>query len=147
MGNPLAGWCSWYGFNPFIDNDITEDVVVDFARTAEEKRDVLPLQLMLLDDGYFTLPGDWTISPFFPNGMKYLANEVSKRGIIPGIWIAISIVHENSEIIKAHPEWIDTLNNGKAKHHQFNWGGETHSFDISNSGGAATCGFYLQYCM
>ena len=84
-GESFGGWCSWYGFNPFIDNDITEDVVVDFAKTAEEKRDVLPLQLMLLDDGYFTLPGDWTtVRPFFPNGMKYLANEVSKRGIIPG---------------------------------------------------------------
>ncbi|MCP4311980.1 MAG: alpha-galactosidase [Bacteroidetes bacterium] len=132
-GESFGGWCSWYGFNPFIDNDITEDVVVDFAKTAEEKKDVLPLQLMLLDDGYFTLPGDWTtVRPFFPNGMKYLAGEVSKRGIIPGIWIAISIAHENSEIIKIHPEWVDTLDNGAPRHHQINWGYKTHSFDISN---------------
>ena len=132
-GESFGGWCSWYGFNPFIDNDITEDVVVNFAKTAEEKKDVLPLQLMLLDDGYFTLPGDWTtLRPFFPNGMKYLTNEVSKRGVIPGIWIAIALVHENSEMIKIHPEWVDTLDNGKPKHHQINWGYKTHSFDISN---------------
>ena len=37
-GESFGGWCSWYGFNPFIDNDITEDVVVYFAKTAEEKR-------------------------------------------------------------------------------------------------------------
>ena len=132
-GESFGGWCSWYGFNPFIDNDITEDVVVNFAKTAEEKKDVLPLQLMLLDDGYFTLPGDWTtLRPFFPNGMKYLTNEVSKRGIIPGIWVAIALVHENSESIIIHPEWLDTLDNGQPRHHQINWGYKTHSFDISN---------------
>jgi len=132
-GESFGGWCSWYGFNPFIDNDITEDVVVNFAKTAEEKRDELPLQLMLLDDGYFTLPGDWTtLRPFFPNGMKYLTNEVSKRGITPGIWVAIALVHENSVAIKTHPEWVDTLDNGKPKHHQINWAYKTHSFDISN---------------
>ena len=30
-GVSFGGWCSWYGFNPFIDNDIMEDVLVDFA--------------------------------------------------------------------------------------------------------------------
>ena len=39
-GESFGGWCSWYGFNPFIDNDITEDVVVNFAKTAEEKRNI-----------------------------------------------------------------------------------------------------------
>ena len=66
-----------------------------------------------------------------------------KEVLFPGIWIAISIAHENSEIIKIHPEWIDTLNNGQAKHHQFNWGAETHSFDISNSEVLQSCGFNL----
>ncbi|MDO6605648.1 glycoside hydrolase family 36 protein [Arenibacter palladensis] len=132
-GDSYSGWCSWYGFNPFIDNDITEDVVVDFAKTAEEKKDTLPLHLMLLDDGYFTLPGDWTtLRPTFPKGMKHLTDEVSKKGLVPGIWIAISLVHENSDIIKIHPEWVDKLEDGTPKHTQFNWGGKTHSFDISH---------------
>lgn len=132
-GDSYSGWCSWYGFNPFIDNDITEDVVVEYAKTAEEKREILPLNLMLLDDGYFTLPGDWTsIRPTFPTGMKALSDEVVKKGLIPGIWVGISLVHENSEIIKIHPDWVDTLENGKPNHTQFNWGGKTFSFDISN---------------
>jgi alpha-galactosidase len=108
-------------------------VVVDFARSAAKKRDELPLQLMLLDDGYFTLPGDWTtLRPFFPNGMKYLTEEVKKNGIIPGIWIAPALVHKNSEILNQHPKWLDRQKDGKPKHEQFNWGALTHSFDISN---------------
>jgi hypothetical protein len=132
-GTSFGGWCSWYGFNPFIDNDVTEDAVVGFAQSAAKKRDELPLQLMLLDDGYFTLPGDWTtLRPFFPHGMKYLSEEVKKNGIIPGIWIAPSIVHKNSEIIKRHPEWVDRRANGKPNTEQINWGGLTYSFDVSN---------------
>lgn len=132
-GTSFGGWCSWYGFNPFIDNDVTEDAVLGFARSAAKKRDELPLQLMLLDDGYFTLPGDWTtLRPFFPHGMKYLSEEVKKNGIIPGIWIAPSIVHKNSEIIKKYPEWVDRNSNGKPNTEQINWGGLTYSFDVSN---------------
>ncbi len=132
-GESFGGWCSWYGFNPFIDNDITEDVVVGFAESAAKKRKELPLQLMLLDDGYFTLPGDWTtLRPFFPHGMKYLTGEVKKNGIIPGIWIAPAIVHENATILKEHPEWLDKGSDGKPRHKQFNWGYQTHSFDVSN---------------
>lgn len=132
-GTSFGGWCSWYGFNPFIDNDITEGVVVGFAESAAKKRDELPLQLMLLDDGYFTLPGDWTtLRPLFPHGMKYLTSEVKKNGIIPGIWIAPSLVHKNSAVIAKHPGWVDKLADGKPKHEQYNWGGLTHSFDISN---------------
>jgi hypothetical protein len=132
-GTSFGGWCSWYGFNPFIDNDITEDVVVGFAESAAKKKDELPLQLMLLDDGYFTLPGDWTtLRPFFPNGMKYITSEVKKNGIIPGIWIAPALVHKNSVILSQHPGWMDRLADGKPKHEQFNWGSSTYSFDISN---------------
>ncbi len=132
-GTSFGGWCSWYGFNPFIDNDVTEDAVVGFARSAAKKRDELPLQLMLLDDGYFTLPGDWTtLRPFFPHGMKYLSDEVKKNGIIPGIWIAPSIVHKNSAIIKKHPQWVDRREDGKPNTEQINWGGLTYSFDVSN---------------
>ena len=132
-GTSFGGWCSWYGFNPFIDNDVTEDAVVGFAESAAKKREELPLQLMLLDDGYFTLPGDWTtLRPFFPNGMKYLSDEVKKNGIIPGLWIAPSIVHENSAIISQHARWVDRLADGKPNTEQINWGGKTHSFDISN---------------
>jgi len=131
-GESFGGWCSWYGFNPFIDNDITEDAVLEFASEANKFRDELPLQVMLLDDGYFTLPGDWTsLRPTFPSGMKYLADKVSENGLIPGIWVAVSIAHENSETIRAHPDWVDLNQNGSPRHRQFNWGGLTHSFDIS----------------
>jgi hypothetical protein len=132
-GSSFGGWCSWYGFNPFIDNDVTEDVVVGFAQSAAQKRDELPLQLMLLDDGYFTLPGDWTtLRPFFPHSMKYLTGEVKKNGIIPGIWIAPSIAHEKSNLLKIHPEWTDTLKDGTANLVMQNWGGKTKSIDISH---------------
>ena len=131
-GKSFAGWCTWYGFNPFIDNDITEDVVVNFARKSSQIDD-LPFELMLLDDGYFTLPGDWTtLRPFFPRGMRYLADECKKNGLIPGLWIASTLVHENSKIIKEKPEWVDRKKDGSYHHLQQNWGGKTHSFDATN---------------
>lgn len=132
-GESFGGWCSWYGFNPFIDNDITEDAVLEFASEAGKFQNELPLQVMLLDDGYFTLPGDWiTLRPTFPNGMKYLTDQVSEQGLIPGIWVAVSLVHENAEAMRLHPEWVDLDSEGKPHHEQFNWGGRTHSFDVSN---------------
>lgn len=132
-GPSFAGWCSWYGFNPFIDNDVTEDAVTGFAKTAAKYKEELPLQVMLLDDGYFTLPGDWTtLKPFFPHGMKYLVDKVGKRGLRPGIWIAPSLVHRDSKIIKKHPEWVNKNKKGDPRDTLYNWGGMTYSFDISN---------------
>lgn len=131
-GKSLGGWCSWYGFNPFIDNDVTEDVLVEFAEQAAQSDD-LPLDLMLLDDGYFTLPGDWTtLRPFFPSGMRYITDHTRAQGLIPGIWIAATLVHENSEAIKKYPDWVDKKADGSYHHTQHNWGGDTHSFDASN---------------
>ncbi len=131
-GESFAGWCSWYGFNPFIDNDITEDVVVDFARQAGEIKD-LPFQLMLLDDGYFTLPGDWTtLRPFFPHGMRYITDVCKNNGLIPGLWIAAALVHENSDIMKKVPEWVDKNEDGSYYKTMYNWGEKTHTFDLTN---------------
>lgn len=131
-GHSFSGWCSWYGFNPFIDNDITEDVVTDFANSAGKMKD-LPLDLMLLDDGYFTLPGDWTtLRPFFPHGMRYLTDVCKRNGLIPGIWVAATLVHENSNIMKNKEMWVDKEKDGTYHNTMFNWGGKTHSFDATN---------------
>lgn len=127
-----GGWCSWYGFNYFIDNDITEDVVCIFANEASKKKE-LPFELMLLDDGYFTLPGDWTtLRPVFPNGMKYLTQQTEKNGLTPGLWCALSLVHENSDAFQKYPQWVDRNKDGSFHHHQQNWGRNCRSFDISN---------------
>lgn len=129
----FSGWCSWYGFNPFIDNDITEDVITDFANKVGKMND-LPLDLMLLDDGYFTLPGDWTtLRPTFPHGMRYLTNVCKKNGLIPGIWVAATLAHENSNIIKQEKTWVDKDKDGTYHNKDMrNWGGKTYSFDATN---------------
>ena len=132
-GLSYAGWCSWYTFNPFADADVSEKRVMAYAEAADTFRQELPLDLMLLDDGYFTLPGDWTsIRPLFPHGMKWLAEQVAGHGLTPGIWVAPSILHEDSKLAAAHPDWIDRDDEGNPRHKQYNWGGLTHALDITD---------------
>ena len=132
-GSSLTGWCSWYKFNPFGDTDINEDIVMDFTNTAYKYKDSLPLQVMLIDDGYFTVPGDWsTTRATFPSGMKSIAKKVTEAGLIPGIWVAPSIAHSESKLLKQHPEWIDKNDKGEPQTKMLNWGKTTYSIDISN---------------
>lgn len=131
-GPSWASWLSWYMYNPFWDRDVTEDHVMAFAAGADRFRGELPLQAAVLDDGYQTLPGDWTmLRPLFPHGMRWLADKVKEKNLVPGLWIGLPLAHKDSALFRQHPEWVDRKADGTPQSTMGNWGGETYSLDIT----------------
>ncbi len=68
----------------------------------------------VLDDGWFGSRrddtsglGDWVVSPqVWPDGLKPLADAVHARGMEFGLWVEPEMVNPDSDLARAHPEWI-----------------------------------------
>ncbi|MDR0623692.1 MAG: alpha-galactosidase, partial [Treponema sp.] len=68
----------------------------------------------------------------FPRGLKPLAEEIEKRGYIPGLWIAPFLVTRQCRIFREKPEWI--LRNAEGPVSAgFNhlWSGTYYCLDLS----------------
>ncbi|MFD8637249.1 alpha-galactosidase, partial [Streptomyces sp. NPDC059656] len=71
-------------------------------------------ELFVLDDGWFGTRrddrsglGDWTPRPeAFPRGLRPLADEVHRLGMAFGLWVEPEMVNRDSELYRAHPEWV-----------------------------------------
>ncbi|HZA04841.1 MAG TPA: alpha-galactosidase, partial [Propionibacteriaceae bacterium] len=92
----------------YFDHD--EDRLVDLAERAAR----LGVERYVLDDGWFGARrndaaglGDWTVSPeVWPQGLHPLADKVVGLGMQFGLWIEPEMVNLDSEVARAHPEWI-----------------------------------------
>ncbi|MFD3312779.1 alpha-galactosidase [Streptomyces sp. NPDC058694] len=90
--------------------DISEDQQGVLARRAAE----MGVELFVVDDGWFGARtsdraglGDWTPNPDrFPAGLKPLADEVHALGMQFGIWVEPEMVNPDSELYRAHPDWV-----------------------------------------
>jgi len=68
----------------------------------------------VLDDGWFGARrndhaglGDWVVSPdAWPQGLGTLAHCLEQRGIEFGLWFEPEMVNPDSDVFRAHPEWI-----------------------------------------
>ncbi len=123
-----TGWCSWYHF--YGEN--TEDDVL--ANLAAVERQGLPLEVMLIDDGYQREIGDWleTDEAKFPRGMKWLAQKIKEAGYRPGLWIVPFAVSSLSRLYAEHPGWVLRSAEGEpilAWHH---WAVPVYALDVSH---------------
>ncbi len=90
--------------------DIDEDVMTRFA--AEAAR--VGMDMVVMDDGWFGGRiddrrglGDWWPNPErFKNGLASFIDNVKKSGVKFGIWIEPEMVNPDSELFRAHPEWV-----------------------------------------
>ena len=97
------GWCSWY----FYFDKITENDMIANADYILANRNDYPLNLLQLDDGYQSACGDWLqTNEKFPHGLKWLADEIKRRGLTAGLWLAPFFAGQNSELYKNHPDWV-----------------------------------------
>ena len=70
--------------------------------------------LFVLDDGWFkgrnddaTSLGDWTAdSRKLPGGIPALCQKVNELGLEFGIWVEPEAVNPDSDLFRAHPDWI-----------------------------------------
>ena len=75
------------------------------------------LEMFVLDDGWFgnAFPrnsdnaglGDWQVNTSkLPEGIGYLASYAHSKGLKFGIWIEPEMVNPESELARAHPDWV-----------------------------------------
>ena len=84
--------------------------LLELARLAA----AVGVERYVLDDGWFggrrddrAGLGDWTVSPaVWPEGLHPLADEVTRLGMQLGLWFEPEMVNEDSDVARAHPEWI-----------------------------------------
>ncbi len=99
-GEVVTGWCSWY----YYGSGITEQSILENMRQA--KAHEIPIKYIQIDDGWQQTYGDWEENEKFPNGMKYLADEIKNAGYTAGLWFSPFLVDENSKLVKEHPEFF-----------------------------------------
>ncbi|MFE9444134.1 alpha-galactosidase [Streptomyces sp. NPDC006602] len=90
--------------------DISEEQQGVLARRAA----AIGVELFVVDDGWFGSRtsdraglGDWQPNPDrFPGGLKPLGDYVHALGMRFGIWVEPEMVNPDSELYRAHPDWV-----------------------------------------
>jgi alpha-galactosidase len=92
----------------YFDHD--PDRLMDLAERAAS----LGVERYVLDDGWFGARrsaraglGDWTVSrDIWPHGLHPLVDKVTELGMEFGLWFEPEMVNPDSDVARAHPEWI-----------------------------------------
>ncbi|WP_274651271.1 glycoside hydrolase family 36 protein [Paenibacillus humicola] len=108
---PLMGWCSWY----YTFLNTSEEEILRNARFIADHLKDYGLTVVQIDDGYQRRHGDWEANERFPHGMKWLADEIRKLGLKPGLWVAPYSLAVDSEVARTHPDWCGKDVNGIQK--------------------------------
>jgi len=92
----------------YFDHD--HDALRALADAAAE----VGAERFVLDDGWFRHRradnaglGDWFVDEgIYPEGLGWLADYVRGKGLEFGIWFEPEMINEDSDLARAHPEWI-----------------------------------------
>jgi alpha-galactosidase len=79
-----------------------------------EQGAALGVERFVLDDGWFRGRrddraglGDWEPDPrAWPDGLRPLADRVRSLGMEFGLWVEPEMINEDSDLARAHPDWI-----------------------------------------
>ncbi|WP_300342182.1 alpha-galactosidase [Nesterenkonia sp.] len=90
------------------------DVRVDHQLRLTEAAAEIGAEVFVVDDGWFrgrvsdrSGLGDWDVDPQkFPRGLEELIDGVRARGMRFGIWVEPEAVNPDSDLYRAHPEWV-----------------------------------------
>ncbi|MDE6281251.1 MAG: alpha-galactosidase [Oscillospiraceae bacterium] len=86
------------------------DKLVAIAQEAPQ----LGIELFVMDDGWFGARsddnaglGDWVVNEEkLPGGLGALVPRIKELGMAFGIWIEPEMVNEDSDLYRAHPDWV-----------------------------------------
>ncbi len=92
----------------YFDHD--EEKIKKLVDVAAE----IGVERIVLDDGWFHSRrndraglGDWVIDPaVWPNGLNPVIEYINSQGIEFGLWFEGEMVNPDSDLYRAHPEWI-----------------------------------------
>ena len=90
------------------------DISEEQQETLAQRAAAVGVELFVVDDGWFGARtsdraglGDWTPnSDRFPAGLKPLADRVHALGMQFGIWVEPEMINPDSDLYRAHPEWV-----------------------------------------
>jgi len=90
--------------------NVSEGMLVSMAKELRE----LGLEMLVLDDGWFgersddkRSLGDWEPNKKkLPGGLARLGEKICSHGTEFGVWVEPEMVNTESELYKAHPEWV-----------------------------------------
>lgn len=96
--------------------DVNEATVLELIDDAAD----LGVERFVLDDGWFrnrdndrTSLGDWQVDEHkFPSGLAPIAAYCHEKGLEFGLWIEPEMVSPDSDLYRAHPDWILGFANG-----------------------------------
>lgn len=97
-----------------FDHDLAR--LTELADAAAE----VGAERFVLDDGWFGARrddtaglGDWVVSPdAHPDGLRPLVDHVHGLGMDFGLWVEPEMVNPDSDLARAHPEWMLTAAGG-----------------------------------
>ena len=97
---------TWEGI--YFDHD------VDTLKALAERVASLGVERFVLDDGWFKDRrgdfaglGDWTVDEaIYPQGLSPIIDHVNKLGMEFGIWFEPEMVNPDSDLYRAHPDWV-----------------------------------------
>ena len=86
----------------------------DVLRALADRAASVGVERFVLDDGWFggrrddtAGLGDWWVSPeAHPDGLAPLIDHVRDLGMEFGIWVEPEMVNPDSDLFRAHPEWV-----------------------------------------
>jgi alpha-galactosidase len=92
----------------YFNHDLA--TLIELADKAKE----VGVERFVLDDGWFRRRrddtaglGDWYVDEeVWPGGLTPLIDAVTSRGMQFGLWVEPEMVNEDSDVIRAHPDWI-----------------------------------------
>ncbi|MBQ7596698.1 MAG: alpha-galactosidase [Clostridia bacterium] len=95
--------------------DFDTDKLLAFADVAKQ----LGIEMLVMDDGWFghrdddtSSLGDWYVNTKkLPGGLKPLIDGVHGKGLKFGIWYEPEMISPDSDIYRAHPDWIIHVEN------------------------------------
>ncbi len=87
---------------------------LDTLRRLADVSAAVGVERFIIDDGWFHLRrddraglGDWWIDPeVWPDGLEPIIEHVRRLGMEFGIWVEPEMVNPDSDLYRAHPEWI-----------------------------------------
>jgi hypothetical protein len=119
---PPVGWMTWYAV---MFNASSRTVLENAKWMAENLKDYGANCIWVDWEWYHSnktgmeSPGVDIFNPSrekYPEGMKYLSDEIKKLGLIPAIWIAATNDTNKNYMLEENPEWILT--------HKPSWAGQ-----------------------
>lgn len=105
--------------------DFTEERLVEIAAKAKE----CGVELFVLDDGWFGERnsdhaglGDWTPNKErLPQGIRGLSEKIEALGMKFGLWFEPEMTNKDSELYRAHPDWILRTPNRSVSHGRYQY--------------------------